>query len=150
MERLCRRRQRDRPHAAIEELDTQIGFEPANLMTERSRRDVQLQRRFPQAEMPGCGLERLERIQRGRSFMHENFSPVSGDNILCKAASPRPSYANRHAYLEDSSSWAMVNEEVGPMASTTYNGVLSLYGDRAASVAEAIGGGLRKLGRRVS
>jgi acetyl-CoA carboxylase alpha subunit len=44
----------------------------------------------------------------------------------------------------------MVNEEVGPMASTTYNGVLSLYGDRAASVAEAIGGGLRKLGRRVS
>jgi hypothetical protein len=36
------------------------------------------------------------------------------------------------------------------MASITHNDVHRLYGDRAASVADAVGGGLKKLARRVS
>jgi hypothetical protein len=36
------------------------------------------------------------------------------------------------------------------MASITHSGVLTLYGDRAASVADAIGGRLRKLACGVS
>ena len=36
------------------------------------------------------------------------------------------------------------------MAGATHNGVLSLYGDRAASVAEAVGGGLKKLAGRLN
>ena len=36
------------------------------------------------------------------------------------------------------------------MASITHSGVLRLHGGRAASVADAVGGGLRKLARRVN
>ena len=52
-------------------------LEPANLVAERSGRDVQLQRRLGQAEMPGGGLESAKRVKRGRSIMHENLSSMS-------------------------------------------------------------------------
>jgi len=52
-------------------------FETANLMAERSGRDVQLQRRLGQAEMPRGGLEGAKRVQRGRNTMHESLSTIS-------------------------------------------------------------------------
>jgi hypothetical protein len=77
VERLACRREGDRPHAAVEELEAKMIFEATNLVAERSRRDVQLQRRLGQAEMPGGGLERAKRVKRGRSVMHENLSSMS-------------------------------------------------------------------------
>ena len=77
VERLARRRERDRPHAAVEEFEAQMILESTNLVAERSGRDVQLQRRLGQAKMPGGGLERAKRVQRGRSAMHEGFSSIS-------------------------------------------------------------------------
>ena len=52
-------------------------FESANLVAERSRRDVQLQRRLGQAEMPGGGLESAKRVKPGRSVVHDSFSSIS-------------------------------------------------------------------------
>jgi class 3 adenylate cyclase/TolB-like protein len=77
LERLACRGQGDRPHAAVEEFEAQMIFESANLVAERSRRDVQLQRRLGEAEMPGSALEGAKRVQRGRSAMHERFSTIS-------------------------------------------------------------------------
>ena len=77
VERLACRRQGDRPHAAVEEFEAQMIFESANLVAQRSGRDVQLQRRLGQAEMPGGGLESAKRVKRGRSVMHESFSSMS-------------------------------------------------------------------------
>ena len=65
VERLACRRQGDRPHAAVEEFEAQMIFQSANLVAERSRRDVQLHRRLGQAEMPGGGLESAKRVKRG-------------------------------------------------------------------------------------
>ena len=42
LERLARRRERNRPHAAVKEFEAQMIFESANLVAERSGRDVQL------------------------------------------------------------------------------------------------------------
>jgi hypothetical protein len=64
-------------HAAVETFETQMIFESANLVAERSGRDVQLHRRLGQAEMPGGGLESAKRVKRGRGVMHENSSPMS-------------------------------------------------------------------------
>jgi hypothetical protein len=44
----------------------------------------------------------------------------------------------------------MVNPEVGSMANITHNGALGLYGGRAASVADAVGGRLKKFAARVN
>jgi hypothetical protein len=44
----------------------------------------------------------------------------------------------------------VVNPEVGSMASITHSGVFRLYGGRAASVADALGGRLKTLARRVN
>ena len=85
LESFASRRERDRPHAAVEELEAQMIFEPANLVAERSGRDVELQGRPGQAEMSGGGLEGAKRIQRRRRVMHEIFSSVGRDNILCHA-----------------------------------------------------------------
>ena len=52
-------------------------FQSANLVAQGFGRDVQLQRRLGQAEMPGGGFESAKRVKRGRSAMHESFSPVS-------------------------------------------------------------------------
>src|SRR5208282_436721 len=77
VERLACRRERNRPHAAVEEFEAQMIFESANLVAERSGRDVQLQRRLGQAEMPGGRFEGAKRVQRGRSAMHESSSSIS-------------------------------------------------------------------------
>jgi hypothetical protein len=47
------------------------------LVAERARRDVELQRRLGQAEMPRGGFESAKRVKRGRSVMQENFSSKS-------------------------------------------------------------------------
>jgi hypothetical protein len=44
----------------------------------------------------------------------------------------------------------VVNDEVGAMASITHSEILSLYGERAASVADAVGTRLKTLARRVN
>ncbi len=76
-ERLACRRQGDRPHAAVEQFEAQMILQSANLVAQGSGRDVQLQRRLGQAEMPGGGFESAKRVKRGRSAMHESVSSVS-------------------------------------------------------------------------
>jgi hypothetical protein len=57
-------------------------------------------------------------------------------------------YNDRGAWVpENNSSIAAVNEGVGPMATIAHGAVLTLYGDLAAAVANAIGSGLKKLER---
>jgi hypothetical protein len=51
-------------------------LESANLVAERSGRDVQLHSRLGQAEVSGGGLESAQRIQRGRGVMHESLSSI--------------------------------------------------------------------------
>ena len=77
LERPAFRRERNRPHASVEEFEAQMIFKSANLVAERSGRDVQLQRRLGQTEMPGGGLERAKRVKRRKSVLHEDFSSIS-------------------------------------------------------------------------
>ena len=53
----ARRRQCDRSHAPLEQLQAEQVLEPADLVTQRARRHAQLLRGLGQAEMAGSGLE---------------------------------------------------------------------------------------------
>ena len=70
--------QRNRPHLALEQFDAEQFLEPANLMAERARRDVQLSGRARQAEMARGRLEGAQSGQRGCVAVCMRFTSTIG------------------------------------------------------------------------
>jgi len=64
--------QSNRSRAAVEQLQAEELLQPFDLVTEGSRRDVQLASRAGQAQVTGGSLESTQGIQRWECPMHEN------------------------------------------------------------------------------
>ena len=62
--------QLDGPRAAMKQLEAEKIFQPANLMTERCRRHMQLICGLREAQVAGRGLEGLEGVQRWQRTAH--------------------------------------------------------------------------------
>ena len=74
IEQLALRGERNRAHAALEQLDAEHVFKPANLMAQCARRDVQFLRGLGEAQM-ACGhLEGAQGIERRHRLLHEIIS----------------------------------------------------------------------------
>lgn len=80
-------RQVQRSDTALEQLNAEMGLQGADLMAQCARGDVQLLRRLGHAEVAGGGLEGPQGVQGGKRSIHENFSIVLREFILCRAYS---------------------------------------------------------------